>query len=192
MPAPVSCRWYPRYTRGGSTGEWFPMITEQRRRAAMPKLNGEVFRLEEFLPYRLSVAANRVSRLFARRYSQAYGLSIPEWRVLAMIGRFGTLSPSAVGEWTAMDKVKVSRAAAGLVARGLLRQTQDPRDGRGRLLHLTRKGVTIYEGMVPLACELEGQLAEGLSRSEWSALLKALDKLSLYAKGARGGDGHGA
>jgi hypothetical protein len=46
--------------------------------------------------------------------------------------------------------------------------------------------------MVPLACELEGQLAEGLSRSEWSVLLKALDKLSLYAKGARGGDGHGA
>ena len=158
----------------------------------MPKLNGEVFRLEEFLPYRLSVAANRVSRLFARRYSQAYGLSIPEWRVLAMIGRFGTLSPSAVGEWTAMDKVKVSRAAASLVARGLARQTQDPQDGRGRLLSLTRRGVAVYQGMVPLACELEGQLAEGLSRSEWSVLLKALDKLSLYAKGARGGDGHGA
>ncbi|HXA26388.1 MAG TPA: MarR family transcriptional regulator, partial [Acetobacteraceae bacterium] len=119
-----------------------------------PKLTGEVFRLEEFLPYRLSVAANRVSRLFARRYSEAYGLSIPEWRVLAMIGRFGTLSPSAVGEWTAMDKVKVSRAAASLVARGLLRQTQDPRDGRGRLLHLTRKGATVYQGVVPLACEL--------------------------------------
>ena len=56
------------------------------------------FRLEEFLPYRLSVAANRVSRLFARRYSEAFGLSIPEWRVLATIGRFGVLSPSAVGE----------------------------------------------------------------------------------------------
>ena len=56
-------------------------------------------------------------------------------------GRFGTLSPSAVGEATAMDKVKVSRAAASLVARGLLRQTQDPHDGRGRLLRLTRKGV---------------------------------------------------
>ena len=151
-----------------------------------PKLTEEVFRLEEFLPYRLSVAANRVSRLFARRYSEAYGLSIPEWRVLAMIGRFGTLSPSAVGEWTAMDKVKVSRAAASLVARGLLRQTQDPRDGRGRLLHLTRKGATVYQGVVPLACELEEQLAEGMSRTEWSNLLKALDKLSTHAQGFEG------
>jgi len=154
----------------------------------MPKLNGEAFRLEDFLPYRLSVAANRVSRLFARRYAEAYGLTIPEWRVLAIVGRFGTLSPSAVGEWTAMDKVKVSRAAASLVERGLLRQLPDPRDGRGRLLRLTRKGTTVHQGMVPLAHELEEQLAEGMSRTEWNGLLKALDKLSAHAQGCEGNE----
>jgi DNA-binding MarR family transcriptional regulator len=155
-------------------------------RPEIPAQDGDAFRLEDFLPYRLSVAANRVSRLFARRYSEAYGLSIPEWRVLAIVGRHDTLSPSAVGELTAMDKVKVSRAAASLVARGMARQTQDPRDGRGRLLRLTRRGTAVYEGMVPLACELEGQLAEGLSRAEWSTLLKALEKLSAHAKGFDG------
>ena len=154
----------------------------------VPAPNGDAFKLEDFLPYRLSVAASRVSRLLARRYSEAYGLSIPEWRVLAIVGRFDTLSPSAVGELTAMDKVKVSRAAASLVARGLLRQSQDPSDGRGRLLRLTRRGVSVYEGMVPLACELEGQLAEGLSRTEWSVLLKALEKLSMHAKQCEGAD----
>src|ERR1700688_2108767 len=151
-------------------------------RTQMPKLNGDSFRLEDFLPYRLSVAANRVSRLFARRYSQAYGLSIPEWRVLAMVGRFGTLSPSAVGEWTAMDKVKVSRAAASLVTRGMVKQTHDPDDGRGRLLRLTRKGLAVRQGLVPVAHELEEQLAEGLSRTEWGGLLKALDKLTAHIK----------
>lgn len=158
------------------------MKSKTGTRTQMPKLNGDAFRLEDFLPYRLSVAANRVSRLCARRYSDAYGLGIPEWRVLAMVGRFGTLSPSAVGEWTAMDKVKVSRAAASLVARGMLRQTQDPQDGRGRLLRLTRKGSAVHEGMVPLACELEGKLADGMSRTEWSALLKALDKLNAHVR----------
>ena len=146
----------------------------------MPVANGAAFKLEDYLPYRLSVAASRVSRLCARRYAEAFGLSIPEWRVLAIVGRFGTLSPSSVGEWTAMDKVKVSRAAASLVARGMLRQMPDPDDGRGRLLRLTRRGVSVYEGLVPLACELEGQLAEGLSRTEWSVLLKALDKLNAH------------
>jgi DNA-binding MarR family transcriptional regulator len=166
------------------------MKTKTAERRSVVEVNGNSFRLEDFLPYRLSVAASRVSRLFARRYFENYGLSIPEWRVLAMVGRFGTLSPSAVGEWTAMDKVKVSRAAASLVGRGMLRQTQDPLDGRGRLLRLTRKGVAVHDGMVPLACELEGQLAESMSRTEWNALLRALDKLNAYAKGVEGSD-HG-
>ena len=90
-----------------------------------------------------------------------------------------------------MDKVKVSRAAASLVARGLLRQTQDPKDGRGRLLRLTRRGTAVYDGMVPLACELEGQLAEGMSRAEWGALLKALDKLERTRPGRSKAIEHG-
>ena len=58
--------------------------------------NGAEFHLDEFLPYRLSVAAGRVSRLFGRRYAEAFGLSIPEWRVLTVVGRFSSISPSAV------------------------------------------------------------------------------------------------
>ena len=152
----------------------------------------DVFRLEEFLPYRLSVASNRVSRLFARRYSESFGLTIPEWRVLAVLGRFGTLSPSAVCEWTAMDKVKVSRAAASLVSRGMLRQNQDPSDGRGRLLRLTRKGTTVHGGVVPLARELEATLAAGLTKSEWAALNKALVAVTEHVQTMDGEDDYRA
>jgi DNA-binding MarR family transcriptional regulator len=162
------------------------MKTKSGGHVQKAELNGEAFRLEDFLPYRLSVAANNVARLFARHYAESYGLSIPEWRTLAIIGRFGTLSPSAVGEWTEMDKVKVSRAAASLVARGMVKQTQDPKDGRGRLLRLTRRGAAVHQGMVPLACGLEDQLAEGMTRTEWGSLLKALDKLATHAKGVDG------
>src|SRR6195952_6122513 len=133
--------------------------TEEAVSPALPE-----FQLEEFLPYRLSVAANRVSRMFAQRYSSAFGLTIPEWRVLTVVGRSGTISPSAVGDLTAMDKVKVSRAAASLVTRGLVKQAQDPHDGRGRLLSLTRKGAGLHGNVVPLAKELEGTLAEGLNK----------------------------
>jgi DNA-binding MarR family transcriptional regulator len=150
--------------------------------------SGDTFRLEEFLPYRLSVAANRVSRLFSRRYSESFGLSIPEWRVLSVVGRYGTVSPSAVGTWTAMDKVKVSRAAASLVTRGLVKQAQDPNDGRGRLLSLTRKGTSVHSGVMPLARELEGQLAEGLSKQEWVVLNKALVKLAAHIVETDGAD----
>ena len=178
-----------RYIVGASLGAWLQMKRKSgRARREAPAANGVAFKLEDFLPYRLSVAASSVSRLCARRFSAAYGLAIPEWRVLAIIGRFGTLSPSAVGEWTAMDKVKVSRAAASLVARGLLRQTQDPDDGRGRLLRLTRRGTTVYEGMLPVVCELEGRLAEGMTQAEWNVLLKALRKLTAHVEGFEGAD----
>jgi len=140
------------------------------------------FKLEDFLPYQLSVAANRVSRLFAERYADAYGLTILEWRVLATVARFNPLSPTAVGEWTGMDKVKVCRATAGLVARGLIRQSPDPKDGRGRLLRITRKGEAMHRGVVPLARLLETTLAEGLGRTQWAALSKALVRLDAHVR----------
>jgi DNA-binding MarR family transcriptional regulator len=146
------------------------------------------FRLEDYLPYRLCVTANRVSRLLGQRYAAKFGLSIPEWRVLATLGRFGTTTPSTVGEWTAMDKVKVSRAAASLAARGLLRQQPDPQDGRARLLRLTRKGMAVHNGVVPQAQALERTLSQGLSRTEWQALNRALQRLNAYVQSIEGSD----
>jgi DNA-binding MarR family transcriptional regulator len=82
----------------------------------------------------------------------------------------------------AMDKVKVSRAAASLVSRGMIRQTQDPDDGRARVLRMTRKGNTAYQGVVPLAREMEAEIALGLSRAEWATLHKALNRLLQHIK----------
>ena len=136
------------------------------------------FRLEEFLPYRLAVASEIVSRLIFRQYFGRLGLGIPEWRLIAAVGQYGVLSPTTAGERTSMDKVKVSRAAATLVARGVLRQSPDPNDGRGRLLRLTRKGASMYASFAPLSQEIESLLAQSITRTEWNALQKALTKLT--------------
>ena len=90
-----------------------------------------------------------------------------------------------------MDKVKVSRAAASLVARGLLKQAPDPHDGRGRLLSLTRKGVAVHQGVVPLARELEASLSQGFSRTEWAALQKALLRVNAHVLAIGGPDTDG-
>jgi DNA-binding MarR family transcriptional regulator len=147
-----------------------------------PTAAAAAFQLEDFLPYRLAVAADSVSRLIARQHLSKSGLGMSEWRLLAAVGRFGVLSPTAAGEHTAMDKVKVSRAAASLVASGLLRQTQDPEDGRGRLLRLTRKGAALYADVAPTASEIQEALMAGLGRTEWRSLHRALGKLSEHAQ----------
>ncbi len=58
----------------------------------------EQFRLEEFLPYGLSVASDGVSRMIARHYLGQFGLGMPEWRLLAVVGRHGVLSPTEAGD----------------------------------------------------------------------------------------------
>ncbi len=140
------------------------------------------FALEDFLPYQLSVAANRISRLFARRYSQAFGISIAEWRVMAVLGRFGTLSPSGIAERTAMDKVKVSRAAARLATSGLLASEPDAADGRVRRFGLTPRGVSMHAAIVPLARALAAELAAGLPAEEWQALHTLLPRIAEHAR----------
>jgi DNA-binding MarR family transcriptional regulator len=141
-----------------------------------------VLRLEDFLPFRLSVAADSVSRFVTRHHLAKSGLAMSEWRLLAAVGRFGILSPTAAGELTAMDKVKVSRASASLVSAGLLRQSQDPADGRGRLLRLSRRGAALYAEFAPAGKEIEDTLMAGLSATEWRALHRALGKLSDHAR----------
>jgi DNA-binding MarR family transcriptional regulator len=150
--------------------------------------------LEEFLPHRLAVAAESVSRFIARRHLAKSGLGMSEWRLLAAVGRFGVLSPTVAGERTAMDKVKVSRAAASLVSNGLLRQTQDPADGRGRLLRLTRRGSGVYGDLASTGKAVEEALMAGLTMAEWRALHRALGKLTdqaqLLLDNADNGDRH--
>jgi DNA-binding MarR family transcriptional regulator len=136
------------------------------------------FRLEEFLPYRVAVVTDQIIRAFAENYESEFNLTVSEWRLLAVVAESGTLSPTAAGHRTSMDKVKVSRAAQSLVGKGLLRQNKDPNDGRGRLLRLTRRGTTAHAGMVPLAFRLEADVFGDLSRAERATLERVLTKIT--------------
>jgi DNA-binding MarR family transcriptional regulator len=81
--------------------------------------------LAAFLPYRLSVLTNRVSSAIARTYSERFDLSIPEWRVMAVLGGVDGLSARDVAERTAMDKVQVSRAIARLADKKRVQRVAD-------------------------------------------------------------------
>src|SRR5438445_8846163 len=114
--------------------------------------------LERFLPYRLSVLSNRISTAIARVYVRRFALTVPEWRVMAVLGRFGPMSANAVCERTAMDKVRVSRAVARLIATGRLARRIDAADRRRSVLALTRAGQDIYAEIAPLALAVEARL----------------------------------
>lgn len=134
--------------------------------------------LDQFTPYRLSVLTNRVSTAIARHYSDRFDLSIPEWRVMAVLGQSPGLTANQVAERTAMDKVQVSRAVAALVAARRIVRAQHPEDGRAHHLSLSPRGQDIYDEVVPLALGLERRLLSVLEPRERKTLDQLLTKLS--------------
>ncbi|HXM00398.1 MAG TPA: MarR family winged helix-turn-helix transcriptional regulator [Rhizomicrobium sp.] len=137
--------------------------------------------LDHFLPYRLSVLSNRVSGAIARQYSDRFGLSIPEWRVMAVLGQSPGLSARDVAARTAMDKVQVSRAVANLVEHKRVQREADPADGRITRLSLTPKGRAIYDEIAPLALHLEELFLAALSPDERVTLDRLMAKLGRQA-----------
>ena len=138
--------------------------------------------LDGFVPYRLSVLSNRVSSAIARQYSERFGLSIPEWRVMAVLGGTAGLSAREVAQRTAMDKVQVSRAVASLMRAKRVARGGDVRDGRITRLSLTRQGRAIYDEIVPLALHLEELLLSALSPEERSSFDRLMMKLARQAR----------
>lgn len=138
--------------------------------------------LRDFLPYRISVVAEAVSHLFATRYEQRFGLSIPEWRVMAVVGEGAPQTTQQVIARTGMDRVRVSRAVIRLADKGLLERAALPHDQRAQVLSLSRRGREVYGRIVPLAREMQAELAGALSEAERAQLDRILLKLARRAE----------
>ena|SRR5690349_8900295 len=140
-----------------------------------------VLELERFLPYRLSVVSNRISATIARLYAKRFDLTIPEWRLMAVLGRFGPMTANALCERTAMDKVRVSRAVARLLEAGRIEREIDPTDRRRAVLALTSAGRAVYAEIVPLALGAEARLLSALTPEERTVFDRLLAKLATAA-----------
>ncbi len=135
--------------------------------------------LKKFLPYQLSVVTNRISASFARLYSEKFNLSIPEWRVMAVLGQQPGLSADEVSSETEMDKVPVSRAVTKLLDKGLLNRDFSGLDRRRSILRLSEAGHAMYSQIVPLALSYEAELKAALAEQEQAQLETLLEKLSV-------------
>jgi DNA-binding MarR family transcriptional regulator len=122
--------------------------------------------LERFLPYRLSVLSNVVSDAIALAYRNRYGLSIPEWRVVAVLARHPGISAAEVGALTRMDAVTVSRAVSRLLRAGRVRRRVSSEDRRRSVLRLSAAGSAVYRAIAPLALRFEAELLDGLGAAE--------------------------
>jgi len=140
--------------------------------------NDQHFDLDRFLAYRVVVLADRMSRSLAQVYQGRFGISIPEWRIIAQLNRHAPLSAREVGERTNMDKPRVSRALARLADSGLIERGQDEHDRRVAVLNLSAEGRELYRQIEPLAMEWQRQLLAASGLGDSNAVHELLDRLS--------------
>lgn len=145
--------------------------------------------LAGFLPYQLSIASNAVSSLIAERYRKRFALTIPEWRVMAVLGDAasgaeagaGGMTQRALTQATLMDKVAVNRAVRVLEDRALVARRPNPADGRSQLLELTDEGRAIHAEVMPLALAIERELLGGFAEDEQAVLRRMLQGIRARA-----------
>lgn len=123
-------------------------------------------RLGHFVPYLLSVTSNAVSGRIAEEYRTRFGLKVPEWRVMAVLGDSGGLTQRQLTRLTMMDKVAVNRACKELEERKLASRQPNAEDGRSHLLELTDAGRAMHGEIMPLALEMERRLFSTFTEDE--------------------------
>jgi DNA-binding MarR family transcriptional regulator len=138
-------------------------------------------RLADFVPYQLSVTTNAVSDLIAGKYRARYGLKIPEWRVMAVLGDAGARTQRELVGATRMDKVAVNRACKELEQRGLAARSPNASDGRSHHLELTAAGKAMHAEIMPHALAMERRLFSVLAPGELEQLKSLLARVAEQA-----------
>nr|WP_316638668.1 MarR family winged helix-turn-helix transcriptional regulator [uncultured Roseateles sp.] len=148
------------------------------RRVTVKRPNlGPIGSLEDFIPYKLSVVANRVSQSIGRLFETRYNIQIPEWRIMMALYAYQDLVFNEVVDRTSMDKARVSRAQRRLVDLGMIETFGDPEDGRKVILSLTPTGAQLCEDILPEAAKREAWFLTALDDHEHKQLDIILDKL---------------
>ncbi len=138
------------------------------------------FDLNSYVPCQLATLTHSIMRSVASVFEERFGISMPEWKVLAIIASKPSLSAVSVARLAQMDTVAVSRAVTKLMDRGLLLRDLDSEDRRRSVLNLSAEGAELHDQIAPLARQLEANLLEDFSEEELQLFEKAIRVL--YAK----------
>ena len=140
------------------------------------------FDLAGFFPYLVRVFYRAVSDAVANVYTEKYGLSMSEWRTMAVLGPYKAMSASEIVELSSMDKVSVSRAIKGLQQHGYIKRDIDGDDKRRAVLRLTLDGRKTFTDLVPRVKQRETQCLDGLSETERTTLITLMERVRMNAE----------
>jgi DNA-binding MarR family transcriptional regulator len=136
----------------------------------------------KFFIYKVGILRRALDRYSGPGLVKRSGLTVAEWRVLTHLYE----APATALELRMQghaDKAEISRACAGLVAKGFVRADVDPNDRRSAVLAITTRGIKLHDAIIPLRQALQDELEAWLSPREIVEFHRILDKLTLRLAG---------
>jgi DNA-binding MarR family transcriptional regulator len=153
--------------------------------------------VDEFLTFRLTRLSNALRTNLTKRYLEEFGLSLPEWRLLALVTRSSPLRFSELTHRSSMDKGQVSRTLRIMTKQGLTKMKVLKERGSPSaealaapvVVSITAKGKSLYKSVIPAAQKRQAEILLTLSESERGALYATLDKLLVTIGNVAAGEG---
>src|SRR5580658_6184580 len=145
------------------------------KRACLSRDLERRFQDEDFLLFCLPTVARHAAHICVTEYANNFDMSVPEWRLMALVGRFEGISAKEISDRLLMDQVTISRAVHKCTQRGFIREMPNPRDRRRKPLAFTAEGRAYFRRFFPRACRLASDMESGLTQPEIRTLKKLLN-----------------
>lgn len=147
-----------------------------------PKETVDGLPLHQFLTYRFSRVQAKLNAQANAILQKHAGLTLSQWRIIALVGAAGQTQLSKLAKEAALDKGLLSRNLKTLVSDGLVASKQDDVDHRVQHLALTPKGLEKFDATLPVMRVRQAKLVEALDPHALTLLRAALDKLEIAAE----------
>ena len=138
--------------------------------------------LTQFLTYRILRLHHALNAQAVAMLAEISGISLGQWRILAMVGSGGALTARDVARRTGFDPAFISRTVRSLEERGLLRTARSDADRRVMTIELTAAGVELHDRTLPFMRARQEALLAALAPEERDAIFHIIDKLERAAQ----------
>jgi DNA-binding MarR family transcriptional regulator len=138
--------------------------------------------VDDLLNYRLSCLLASSGAMVTRLCEGRYGITRREWRLIAILAAHGAMSPSDLAARAHLERARISRHIAELVAKKLVARVGIPEDKRRARVELNERGRTLYEELFPQSVGFNNMVLQALSPDEVAAFDNALTRLTEVAE----------
>ncbi len=137
--------------------------------------------IKDLLSYRMNTVTNLMQKSAQLRYKNEFGLSIGQWRAIALLAIDSPLTLNELARNAGLDRGQMSRIIKGLTESGLVLREKSPKGGKQIDLSLTHAGERIYNRVIAAAIERDEAFLACLSESELETFNAALKRLRAVA-----------